>query len=82
MLPEIKQLIDNPEDVPNVPRGVKKYLQASFTLEYLDGVGEIDRLKRLGYSEQVILGFILGLKYASNSLDDIDARKDALKEGD
>lgn len=75
MIQDIRTLLENPEDVPNVPRAVKKYLQAAFSAEYLAESGQLALIKNQGYSEQVTLGFILGVQYASKMLDEMEARK-------
>lgn len=74
MIQDIKHLIENPEDVPNVPPAVKKYLQAAFSAEYLTESGQLSLIRGHGYSEQASLGFILGVQYASRMLDEMEAR--------
>lgn len=75
MISDIKQLLENPEDVPNVPRAVKKYLQAAFSAEYLEESGQLSLIRNQGYSESAALGFILGVQFASKMLDVMEARK-------
>lgn len=80
MLSEIKHYIDNPNDVPNVPPAVQKYLQVQFSLDYIDVIGHLHTMRAQGNSEQVILGFLLGLRYASATIDLMGTRLDMLSE--
>lgn len=80
MLSEIKHYIDNPDDVPNVPPAVKKYLQAQFTLDYIDAIGHMNIMRAQGHSEQAILGFLLGLRYASATIDLMGTRLEMIAE--
>lgn len=80
MLSDIKHYVENPEDVPNVPPAVQKYLQVQFSLDYIDAIGHLNLMRSQGYSEQAILGFLLGLRYASNTLDLMAVRLDILEE--
>lgn len=74
---DIQQLITNPEDVPNVPKGVKSYLQATLSADYLDVSGHLEALKARGYSEAAIFGFIMGVQYSSKMLDEMEAMRDS-----
>lgn len=80
MLKPIKHLMDNPNDIPDVPRVTKEYLQSSFNHAYLRETGIIKRLMQQGFSETYILGFIEGLGYASSVLDEMELRKEANRE--
>lgn len=82
MLTPIKHLVENPNDIPDVPRAVVEYLQVRFNFTYLEATGHIARMRSCGCSESHILGFIQGLQYASNVIDEIDVRKDMLREED
>jgi len=80
MLSEIKHYIDNPDDVPSVPPAVQKYLQAQFSLDYIDAIGHMNIMRAQGNSEQVILGFLLGLRYASATIDIMGTRLEMIAE--
>lgn len=75
MIADIKHVLDNPNDVPDVPPMVMRYLQAVLSSEYITESGQLKALRASGYSEQAIFGFILGTQYASKMLDEMEARK-------
>lgn len=81
MLKPIKHLLDNPNDVPDVPRVVKEYLQSSYNHAYLRESGIIRKMQAAGYSESHILGFIDGMAAASAILDEMETRKGMNSEG-
>lgn len=72
MLTPIKKHMENPEDIPNVPRATMEYLQVQFNAGYALQSGMINRLKQAGWSESYIAGFLAGLQYASQTLDDME----------
>lgn len=82
MIADIKHVLDNPNDVPDVPPAVIRYLQAILTSEYIAESGQLKVLRSAGYSEQAIFGFILGTQYASKVLDEMEARKRMNREED
>lgn len=74
-LKPIQHLVDNPNDVPDVPRAVKEYLQVVFNYTYLSKTGKLGQLKRLeGYSDEFILGFLAGCEHASATIDMMELR--------
>ena len=75
MIADIKHVLENPNDVPDVPSSVMRYLQAVLTAECIIESGQLKSLRASGYSEQTIFGFILGAQYASKVLDEMEARK-------
>lgn len=79
MLQPIKNVVDNPNDVPDIPLAVSEYLQTRFNFAYLEASGHMGLMRASGCSEAHILGFIQGLQYASNVIDEIELRKDADK---
>ncbi|QFR42371.1 hypothetical protein [Pantoea phage vB_PagP-SK1] len=81
MLKPIKHLLDNPNDVPDVPRAVKEYLQSSFNHTFLNHSGIIKKLRQSGCSESYILGVIDGFGMASAILDEMETRKEMNQEG-
>lgn len=80
MLKPINHLMKNPNDIPDVPRAVSEYLQVRFNYAYLEASGHIGLMRSNGCSEAHILGFIQGLQYASNVIDEIELRKDQLRD--
>lgn len=74
-LKPIQHLIDNPNDVPDVPRAVKEYLQVVLNYSYLSKTGKLGQLKRLeGFSDEFVLGFLAGCEHASALLDIMEMR--------
>lgn len=75
MLKPIKDLIDNPQDLPDVPHTLKEHLQASFSHTYLRESGLLKKLRTEGHSESFIAGVIEGFAMASIRLDEMETRK-------
>lgn len=73
MLLPIKKLLDNPRDVPTLSRAATEYLQVHFNAGFFMQMGNVDNLKRMGYSESYIAGYLAGLQYASQTIDDMEA---------
>jgi len=82
MLKPIKDLIDNPQDLPDVPSHLKEHLQASFSHTYLRESGLLKKLRTEGHSESFIAGVIEGFVMASSRLDEVETRKALLIEED
>lgn len=77
MLLPIKKLLDNPRDVPTLSRAATEYLQVHFNAGFAMQMGTVEDLKRRGYSESYIAGFLAGLQYASQTIDDIETIKNS-----
>lgn len=82
MLQPINHIIQNPDDIPDVPRHVKEYLQVRFNFTYLDATSHMALMRKAGCSEAHMLGFIEGLTYASKVLDEMEALREAYKQED
>ncbi|UCS82769.1 hypothetical protein vBYenPRambo_026 [Yersinia phage vB_YenP_Rambo] len=82
MLKPINHLMKNPNDIPDIPRAVAEYLQVRFNYAYLEASGHIGLMRANGCSEAHILGFIQGLQFASNVIDEVELRKDQLRDED
>lgn len=78
MLSPINNVIQNPNDIPDVPRATKEYLQVRFNMAYLDASNHISFMRKAGCSESHILGFIEGLTYASKVLDEMEYVREQL----
>lgn len=74
MLNSIKHLLVNPNDVPDVPRVVKDFLQSRYNASYLYET-LVPELKANGYSESFISGVLHGFNEASKVIDEIEQRK-------
>lgn len=64
MLDALQHHFDNPEDIPAIPPASSQFLQARLNPAYLMRVGVLDNLRRGGFSEQAILGFLEGANAA------------------
>lgn len=64
MLAVLQHQINNPEDIPSIPPATSLFLQARLNPAYLLRVGILDNLRKQGFSEQAILGFIEGVHAA------------------
>lgn len=82
MLHNINHVIQNPNDIPDVPRALKEYLQVRFNFTYLDATSHMALMRKAGCSEAHMLGFIEGLTYASKVLDEMELIRDANSQED
>lgn len=64
MLDIIQHHIRNPDDIPDIPKASADYLAVRLNASYLIATGAVDELKKLGYSEQYIAGFLDGCNSA------------------
>lgn len=80
MLKPIEHVLNNPNDVPDVPRAVKDYLQAQYNASFLYE-NFVPNLRKQGHSEEFISGVLYGFHNATVVIDQIEVRK-SLSEGD
>lgn len=73
-LKPIQHLLENPNDVPDVPRGVKEYVQVVLNYSYLSKSNKLESLRAAGFSEAFIAGFIAGCEHGSQTLDMMEIR--------
>lgn len=69
MLKQIQHFIHNPDDIPDISPASADYLNARLNAAYLIATGAIDELRKLGYSESHILGFIDGCNAATEIVE-------------
>lgn len=69
MLKQIQHFIHNPDDIPDISPASADYLNARLNATYLIATGAIDELRKLGYSESHILGFIDGCNAATEIVE-------------
>lgn len=69
MLKAIQHYINNPDDIPDIPLASAEYLNARLNATYLIATGALDELRKLGYSEGHILGFIDGCNAATEIVE-------------
>lgn len=80
MLKDIKHVLENPNDLPpELHEVTKKYLQARLNVSYLYASGFI---KHLDLSESATLGFIEGVNYACQVMDEIETRRTMLNDSE
>lgn len=72
MLQPFRNLVENPRDVPLIPRDVSEYLQARLNPGYLIQAKTVAMLHAQGFSESYIAGFLAGCQYAIQAIDDVD----------
>lgn len=80
MLSEIKRVINNPEDIPEIAAAPAQYLYARLNPSYLTATGVIDDLRKAGFSEAYIAGFMDGANAACEVVDLMENRKDYMQE--
>ncbi|CUR50737.1 hypothetical protein SHL_00047 [Pseudomonas phage shl2] len=69
MLAIIEHYIHNPDDIPDIPPQSAEYLNVRLNASYLITTGAVDELRKAGYSEQYIAGFIDGCHSATEIVD-------------
>lgn len=80
MLQQIKTVFDNPDDVPEISQASADYLMARCNYSYLQRSGVLDDLRKAGYSENHILGFVDGLAAASELAEMMANRKEDIDD--
>ncbi|AXC34582.1 hypothetical protein HOT56_gp18 [Escherichia phage SRT7] len=73
-LKPIQHILENPNDVPDVPRLVKEYLQVVLNYSYLSKSNKLETLRASGFSEAYIAGFIAGCEHGSLVIDMMEIR--------
>lgn len=81
MLKSIEHILKNPNDIPDVHRTTKEYLQARFNASFLYEQ-LVPTLRAKGHTEEFISGVLHGFNEASKVLDDMEARKELLRAED
>ncbi len=69
MLTQIQHHLDNPDDIPAIPHAASQFIQARLNMAYLVRSGQLDALRRAGFSESAILGFLEGVSVAIEVLE-------------
>lgn len=64
MLSIIQHHLNNPDDIPDIAPAAAEYLAVRLNASYLIATGVIDDLRKAGYSEQYIAGFMDGANAA------------------
>jgi hypothetical protein len=64
MLAVIQHHIQNPDDIPDIPQASAEYLAVRLNASYLIATGSVDELRKAGYSESYIAGFLDGCNAA------------------
>ena len=64
MLKVIQHHIQNPDDIPDIAPAAAEYLAVRLNASYLVATGVIDDLRKHGYSESFIAGFLDGCNAA------------------
>lgn len=73
-LKPIQHILENPNDVPDVPRLVKEYIQVVLNYSYLTKSKKLHQLQLEGHSESFIAGFIAGCEHGSQVIDMMEIR--------
>lgn len=69
MIREIQAVWDDPENIPDIPNASAQYLKVRCNASYLIRSGAIDDLRKAGFSESYIGGFIEGLNAATEIVE-------------
>ncbi|WYW04231.1 hypothetical protein Kallioja_00033 [Pseudomonas phage vB_PpuP-Kallioja] len=69
MLKQIQHYIHNPDDIPDIPQASADYLNVRLNASYLIATGAVDELRKAGFSEQYIMGFIDGCNAATEIVE-------------
>lgn len=69
MLNDIQAVISDPENIPDIPNASAQYLNVRCNASYLVRTGALDDLRRAGFSEAYILGFIDGLNSVTELIE-------------
>jgi len=77
MLTALQRHFDNPEDIPPIPHAASQFLQERLNPAYLFRVGVIENLRKAGFSEPALLGFLEGINAA---IEVIELMEEAQKQ--
>lgn len=80
MLTVIQGIIDNPSDIPDIPQASAEYLMVRCNHAYLSRTGALDDLRKAGYSESFIAGFIEGLGCVPELIELMQSSKEPEEE--
>lgn len=69
MLKQIQHFIQNPEDIPDISPATADYLNVRLNASYLIATGALDELRKAGYSEGYIMGFVDGCNAATEIVE-------------
>lgn len=69
MLAIIQHHIRNPDDIPDIPQASADYLNVRLNASYLLATGAVDELRKAGYSEGYIAGFLDGCNAATEIVE-------------
>ncbi|UMO76104.1 hypothetical protein PF_00030 [Pseudomonas phage P413] len=69
MLKQIRHHINNPDDIPDIPSASAEYLEVRLNASYLIATGAVDELRKAGYSENYIAGFLDGCNAATEIVE-------------
>lgn len=69
MLKQIRHYLDNPEDIPDIPPASAEYLEVRLNASYLIATGALDEMRKAGFSEQYIAGFMDGCHAATDIIE-------------
>jgi hypothetical protein len=64
LLKQIQHHINNPDDIPDIAPATADYLNVRLNATYLIATGALDELRKAGYSEGYIMGFVDGCNAA------------------
>lgn len=74
MLKPVEHILKNPNDIPDVHRTTKEYLQSRYNASFLfEAV--VPNLRAKGHTEEFISGVLHGFNEAAKVLDEMEARK-------
>lgn len=69
MLKQIQHYIQNPDDIPDISPASADYLNVRLNASYLISTGAVDELRKAGFSEGYIMGFIDGCNAATEIVE-------------
>ncbi|PMX14138.1 MULTISPECIES: phage protein [unclassified Pseudomonas] len=80
MLNDIQAVLDDPENIPDIPNASALYLKVRCNAAYLIRTGAIDDLRKAGFTESYIGGFIEGLNAATEIVEIMQEQRNTLTD--
>jgi len=77
LLKDIQAVLDDPENIPDIPNASALYLKVRCNSAYLIRTGAVDDLRRAGFSESYIGGFLEGLNAATEIVELMQEQRNA-----
>jgi len=82
VLNDIQAVISDPENIPDIPNASAQYLNVRCNASYLIRTGVLEDLRKAGYSESFIGGFLEGMTAVTEIIELMQEQRNTPTEED